>query len=204
MKILLSMLVLPVLLFVGCTDNSSDLISPNDQITQQSTSPNWVKLPTDLGQGFGIETEYSASELIEGEDGGVIELMVKIKRHGNPLGDFEVKAKIRVQENSFPAEEYRTFTVSLDPEYFILNITPSPSTLDKQLVIDLFVKGIDASQVNPDTFGFIFVGDNSEILETESEDLRFSSHNNWFKVKKAEIIVPTNQTPDGARYGFTR
>ncbi len=204
MKITLTSLLLSAILLVGCADNSSDLTSPDSEFTQPSSSPNWVKLPSGLGQGFGVETEYSASKLIKGKKGGTIKLNIKIKRPGNPLGDFEVKAKIKVQKNSFPAEEYRTFTVSLDPEYCILNITPSPSTLDKHLVIDLFVKGIDASQVNPDTFGFIFVGDNGEILETESEDLRFSSHNNWFKVKKAEIIVPTNQTPDGARYGFTR
>ncbi|MGB5893727.1 MAG: hypothetical protein WBG58_06070, partial [Ignavibacteriaceae bacterium] len=146
----------------------------------------------------------SAEKLINGRTGGMIKLDIIIPRPGNPLGDFEVHTKVTVQKNSFSANENRTFTVSLDPEYCMLNITPSPSTLDKQLVVDLYVKGIDASQINPDTFGFIFVGDNSEVLNTESETLQFSIEANWFRVKAAEIIAPTDQTPYGTRYGFAR
>jgi len=164
----------------------------------------WVKLPADLEQGFGVETEYSAEKLIKGKNGGYILLDFVIHRPGNELGDFTVHAKVKVRKNSFPAQEYRTFTVSLDPEYLILNITPSPSTLDKQLVVDLYVKGIDVSQINPDTFSFIFVGDNTEILNTESESLLFNSRANWIKVMRAEIIAPTDETPSGARYAFTR
>ncbi|MCH8033370.1 MAG: hypothetical protein IH950_06385 [Bacteroidetes bacterium] len=204
MKTLLFLLVFSALLFIGCTNNSSDLTSPDAQITQQLYSPNWIKLPADLEQGFGVETEYSAEKLIKGKNGGYILLDFVIHRPGNELGDFTAHAKVKVRKNSFPAQEYRTFTVSLDPEYLILNITPSPSTLDKQLVVDLYVKGIDVSQINPDTFSFIFVGDNTEILNTESESLLFNSRANWIKVMRAEIIAPTDETPSGARYAFTR
>ena len=203
MKTLLSFLFF-TFLFVGCTDNPSDLTSPYAQINQQSNSPNWVKLPADIGQGFSVETVYSSEKLIKGKIGGIINLNVVILRPGNPLGNFEVHANITVQKNSFPEQEYRTFTVSLDPEYSILNITPSPSTLDKHLVIDLFVKGVDVAQINPDSFGFLFVGDNSEIFNTKSETLLFNIQGNWFRVKNAEIIAPTDQTSGGSRYGFTR
>jgi hypothetical protein len=200
MKITLSTLLLSAIILVGCADDSSLITSPETQNTQQSNSPNFIQLPTDLGD----ETEYSAEKLIKGNTGGMIKLDVIIPRPGNPLGDFEVHAKVIVQKNSFPAEENRTFTVSLDPEYCLLNITPSPSTLDKQLVVDLYVKGIDATQINPDTFGFIFVTDNSDIMETESETLKLSVEANWFRVKSAEIIAPTDVTPPGARYSFIR
>ncbi len=200
MKITLSTLLLSAIILVGCADDSSLITSPETQNTQQSNSPNFIQLPTDLGD----ETEYSAEKLIKGNTGGMIKMDVIIPRPGNPLGDFEVHAKVIVQKNSFPAEENRTFTVSLDPEYCLLNITPSPSTLDKQLVVDLYVKGIDATQINPDTFGFIFVTDNSDIMETESETLKLSVEANWFRVKSAEIIAPTDVTPPGARYSFIR
>ena len=204
MRTTLTTLLLSALLLVGCVDNSSFLTSPETQISQQSNAANLIKLPTDLGQGFSVETEYSADKLINGKNGGMIKLDVIIPRPGNPWGDFEVHAKVNVQKNSFSENENRTFTVTLDPEYCLLNITPSPNTLDKQLVLDLFVKGVDVSQVNPDTFDFIFVGDNSEIMETESGTLQLNSEANWFKVLGAEIIAPTNQTPDGARYAFAR
>ena len=204
MKITLTTLLLSALVLVGCADDSSFLTSPETQNTQQSNSPNFIQLPTDLGPGFGDETEYSSEKLIKGNTGGMIKLDVIIPRPGNPLGDFEIHAKVIVQKNSFPAEENRTFTVSLDPEYCLLNITPSPNTLDKQLVVDLYVKGIDATQINPDTFGFIFVADNSDIMETESETLQLNSQANWFRVKSAKIIAPTDVTPPGARYSFIR
>jgi len=204
MKITLTTLLLSALVLVGCADDSSFLTSPETQNTQQSNSTNFIQLPADLGPGFGIETQHSASKLIKGKKGGMIKLDVVIPRPGNPLGDFEVHAKVRVKKNSFSANDRRTFTVSLDPEYCILNITPSPSTLDKQLVVDLFVQGVDVSQVNPDTFGFVFVGDNSDIMETESETLLLNGQANWFKVKDAEIIAPTDHTPPGARYSFIR
>ena len=204
MKTLFSFLVLPALLFVGCMDNSSDLTSSDAEINQQSNSANFIKLPTDLGQGFSVETVYSAEKIINGKKGGMIKLDVVIPRPGNPLGDFVVHAKVNVQKNSFSANENRTFTVSLDPEYCIINITPSPSTLDKQIIVDLFVQGVDVSQVNPETFGFIFVGDNSDMMETESVILQLNSEADWLKVKEAEIIAPTDETAPGARYAFIR
>ena len=204
MKITLTTLLLSALVLVGCADDASFLNSPETQITQQSNSPNFIQLPVDLGNGFGVETDYSVEKLISGKTGGLIKLDVIIPRPGNPLGDFEVHAKVTVQKKSFPANENRTFTVSLDLEYCMLNVTPSPSTLDKQLIVDLYVKGIDASQVNPDTFGFIFVGDNNEVLNTESGTLQFSVEANWIRVKGAEIIASTYPTPPGIRYAFIR
>jgi hypothetical protein len=204
MKTTLTTLLLSAFLLVGCANDSSFLTSPEAQISQESNSANFIKLPTDLDQGFSVETVYTAEKIIKGKNGGMINLDVVIPRPGNPLGDFEVHAKVNVQKNSFSANENRTFTVSLDPEYCLLNITPSPSTLDKQLVVDLFVQGVDVSQVNPDTFGFIFVGDNSDIMDTESVILQLNSEADWFKVRDAEIIAPTEETPDGARYAFVR
>jgi hypothetical protein len=204
MKTLVFLLVLSALLFIGCDDNSPDLVSFDAQISQQSNSPDWIKLPADLAQGFSVETVYSTEKSIRGNNGGYLILNVSISRPDNPLGDFQLHANVNVQKNSFPQNEYRTFTVTLDPEYCVLTITPSPNTLNKQLVVDLFVEGVDVSQVNPDNFGFIFAGDNNEIMETESDILQFNVEENWFKVRNAIIIAPTDQTPIGARYGFAR
>jgi len=204
MKTFLTLLILSALFIAGCVDSSSHLVSYDTQISQQSNSPNWIMLPADISQGFSVETVYSTEKIIRGSAGGMIILDVTIPRPNNPLGDFAVHAKVNVQKNSFPENENRTFTVSLDPEYCILNITPSPNTLDKQLVVDLFVEGVDVSQVNPDNFGFIFVGDNSEIMDTESDILQLNVEENWFKVRNAIILASTDETPEGARYGFAR
>jgi len=204
MKITLTTLLLSAFVLVGCADDSSFLISPETQIIQQSNSPNWVKLPADLGSGSFIETTYSSSKMINGQDGGMISLNVIIPRPGNELGDYESHIRVFVEKESFPDQENKLFTITLDPDYALLNITPSPSTLLKHIRIDWTLNGIDVSQIDPDAFGFIYIGDNSEILETENQVLQLNSILNLIKIKKAEITAPTDQTSGGSRYGFTR
>ena len=205
MKTLLSLLVFSALLFVGCMDNSPDLTSTGAQIDQQSNSPNWIKLPADPGQGFGVETEYIAEKLIKGKDGGEIKLNVKIKRPGHEFGDFEIKVKVKVEKHSFPDNEERLFTITMGPEYAYLNISPSPNTLYKHVIVDWEIKGIDVSYISPDTFDFFFIGDNNEMLETSKLKLKIDYNKHKIQLKKA-VIYPTTtgDTPPGIRYAFVR
>jgi hypothetical protein len=206
MKLFLSLLVLPALIFVGCMDNSSDITAPDEQINQQSNSPTWVKLPTDPGQGLGVETEYSASKLIKGKDGGEIKLNIRVHQHGSEFGDhFEIKAKVKVEKHSFPDNEQRLFTITMDPEYAYLNIAPSPNTLYKHITVDFEIKGIDVSGIDPNTFDFNYVGDNNEMLETSKTELTVDYNMHKIKVTKAKInpTTPQNTPPEG-RYAFTR
>ena len=204
MKTILTALLLSTLLLVGCMDNSSDLTSSDVEINQQSNSPNWVKLPADLGQDFGIETEYSASKLIRGDKGGVIKLKVRLHQHGSEFGDhFVVKAKVKIKKHSFPDEEEKLFTITMDPENAFLNISPSPNTLYKHITVDWEIKGIDVSNINPDTFNYLYIGDNNEILGTYKKDLRVDYDKHKIRVKKGIIYpTPTLESPGGSRYGF--
>ena len=187
MKITLTALLLSALVLVGCADDSSFLSSNETQITQQSNSPNWVELPADLGQDFGVETEYSAQKLINGKHGGHIKLQFKIKRPGHEFGNYEIKAKVKIQKHSFPDDEDRLFTITLDPINAYLNISPSPNTLYKHIKVDWEIKGIDVSDINPDTFDFIYIGDNNEILETVKLHLTVDYNKHKIKVKKGII-----------------
>ena len=200
MKTTLTTLLLSALLLVGCMDNSSDITAPDEQITN---SPNWVKLPGDLGQGFSVETEYFAEKFINGKKGGHIKLKVKIKRPGHEFGDFVVKAKVKIEKHSFPDDEVRLFTITMNPDYAYLNISPSPNTLYKHITVDWEIKGIDVSDIKYETFDYVYVGDNTEILTTVKQHLTIDYDKHKIKVKKA-IIYPTTtkNSPGGTRYGF--
>ena len=161
MKFTLTALMLTALFLVGCADESSFLTAPDSEFAQQSASPNWIKLPTDLGQGFGVETEYSAEKLIDGDEGGVIYICKWIRRRGHQFGNFFIWVKVKVDAHSFPDNEQRLFTVTMDPEYAYLNISPTPNTLYKHITVDFVIKGIDVSDINPDTFDFFYVGDSN-------------------------------------------
>jgi len=205
LKTILSFLVLTALVFVGCMDDSSNLNSPDIEINQQSNSPNFVKLPADLWGGFGVETEHSAEKLISGRFGGVIKLYFRIRRPGHEFGDFVVKAKVKVKRHSFPDNEVRRFTITMDPENAFLNISPSPNTLNKHVIVDWEIKGIDVSDIDPDTFDFYYIGDNNEMLETSKNKLKVYYHQHKIQLRRG-IIYPTSpeETPGGARYAFVR
>ena len=205
MKRFLSLLVLPALLFVGCMDNSSDITSPDEQITNQSTSPNWLILPDDLTNYLDSTIQFSSSKLIRGNVGGNIILNVSIPRPGHPLGDFQIYAKIRVEKNSFPADEQRMFTITVDSDYLVFDITPSANTLIKPIKVTARVEGIDVSDINPETFSFISIGDNSEILETTNEQLIVDYDENMVMVLNAWIdpLAIVNILPN-SRYGWIR
>jgi hypothetical protein len=184
-------------------DNSSDLTSSDVQINQQSTSPNWVNLPGDKGQGFSVETEYTAQKYIKGKRGGQIKLKVKIKRSGHEFGDFEIKAKVKVEKHSFPDDEERLFTITMDPNNAYLNISPSPNTLYKHVTVDWEIKGIDVSGINPDTFDYLYIGDNNEILDTYKQHLTVDYKKHKIRLKKGVIYPTTTEgSPGGTRYGF--
>ena len=204
MKTTLTTLLLSTLLLVGCMDDSSDLTSPNVQINQQSTSPNWVKLPGNPGQGFSVETVYSASKLIKGKKGGVIKLKVRLHQHGNEFGNhFEVKVKVKIEKHSFPDDEERLFTITMDPDYAYLNISPSPHTLYKHVTVDWEIKGIDVSNIVLDTFDYFYVSDNNVVLTTVNHQLKVDYKKHKIRVHKGIIYpTPTEETPGGTRYGF--
>jgi hypothetical protein len=203
MKIFLSLLVLPALLFVGCMNNSSDITSPDQQIKEQSTSPNWVILPGDPGQGLGVETVYFAEKLIKGKRGGHIKLNIKIRRPGHEFGDYVVKAKVKVEKNSFPDDEEILFTITMDPDNAYLNISPSPNTLYKHIRVDWEIKGIDVSHIVLDNFDYFYVSDNMQILTTSKQDITVDYNKHKIKLKNG-IIHPTTtkNSPGGTRYGF--
>ena len=205
MKTILSLLVLTAFILAGCMDNSSNLTSPDIEINQQSNTPNFVKLPEDLWGGLGVETEHTAQRYISGRFGGVIWLYFRIRRPGHPFGDFVVRAKVYVQRHSFPDNETRLFTITMDTENAFLNITPSPNTLYKHIYVDWEIRGIDVSDIDPDNFDFYYIGDNNEMLETSKNKLKIYYYQHKIQLKRG-IIYPTTpeDTPEGARYAFVR
>ena len=116
MKTTLTTLLLSALLLVGCMDNSSDITSPDVQITPQSNSPNWLILPDDLTNYLDSTTQFSSSKLIRGNVGGNIILNVSIPRPGHEFGDYVVKAKVKVEKHSFPDDEEILITITMDPD----------------------------------------------------------------------------------------
>jgi hypothetical protein len=202
MKKLITLSLLSFLLLFGCNQDS-EITSP--EVTSQFGKPNWVKLPTDISQGMSIETQFSASKLIEGKKGGDVKLEIDIKRPGHQFGDFKIKTKVKVKKHSFPDGEEILFTITLDTENAVLNITPSPHTLNEHIEVECEIQGIDVSGIDPETFDFVYVADNNEVLETDKDEIKVDFNKHKIKVKKAKIHpVNSHASPPGNRYGWVR
>jgi hypothetical protein len=202
MKTLFLTLVFITLFVFGCVEQQSQVTSPQESTINKSIS--FLKLPSDLKSGgLSTETSWSTSQYITGNTGGDIHLNIFQSRPGNSLGDFEVHATISVAPNSFEANQQWLFIVSLDDENALLNITPPPTSLNHQLLIDFYVRGVDVTGVTPETLGFCYISDNEDVIQTESTTYTINPFNHSITIVNA--VIPGGITPlPGSRYGWVR
>jgi hypothetical protein len=199
MKAILFTALAVIFFVVGCVERPTQITSPDES----NNSFSFLKLSGSKTGGLGVETVYSTSKIINGAAGGSIQLNGFESRPGNQFGDFEVHINIDVPQNSFPSSEFRLFTVSLDDQYALLYITPSPHTLYQQLIIDFEVSGIDVSEVTPENLGFMFISDDNDAFPTETNNYFIHNENNSITIVDAVIANDTTILP-GSRYGWVR
>ncbi len=201
MKTFLLILAVISLIVFGCVEQQSQITSPEGSNNPGKLS--FLSLSGSNFTGLGVETVYSSSEWITGSSGGNVQLDVYQERPGNQFGNFIVHANVTVLPNSFPSGEQRLFTVSLDDQYAMLNITPSPTTLYNQLIVDFYVQGIDVSGVTSENLGFAFISDNEDAYPTESTNYSIDYVNHSITIENAVIVGDTTILP-GSRYGWVR
>ena len=201
MKTLLFTFVFVTIFVFGCVEQQSQITSPEGKNNPDKLS--FLSLSGSNSTGLGVETVYSSSEWITGSTGGNIQLDVYQERPGNEYGNFVVHANVTVPPNSFPAGEQRQFTVSLDDQYALLDITPSPTTLYNQLIVDFYVQGIDVSGVTPENLGFVFISDNDDTYPTDNNSFYIDYVNNSITIEDAVIDSDSTILP-GSRYGWVR
>ncbi len=203
MKITLTTLLLSALVLVGCADDTSILSSPETLITQQSNSPNWVKLPET--KGMSVENQFSVTEYIDIEHGG--ELIIDESYSGGPHGEVKVIAKFKIYENT--VTEPLMVTMTIDDETGAIAF--SPSTIFNRSA-DLYVKfeGLDLSNVDPDNVKFIGQTPDNNVYPVQYESLDIDISSGIIELKVEPFIVDYSQISynvmeiGGSRYGFTR
>ena len=91
----------------------------------------------------------------------------------------------------------------MDPDFGYLKISPSPNTLYKHVTVDWEIKGIDVSGIDPNTFEYIYIGDNDVILTTVNHTLTVDYDKNKIRLKDGRIYPTlTEESPEGTRYGY--
>ena len=180
MKTLLFLLVLPALFFVGCVDNSPDLTSSDVQIiSQQSNSPNMIKLPSKAG--LSVENKFSVTETISGDNGG--EMKIKERYIAEDGHTVKIDVKLKIKKNSFPGNADITMTV--DDVYAAVSFSPH-MVFNKPVELKVKFEGIDLEELaltNGD-YDFVFIDDEDNIELVQHDQIDVDEHKGKIKFKK--------------------
>lgn len=184
MKITLTTLLLSALILLGCDD------TPVSPLTEDNHSYQLIKLPKK--SGMSVETIFSKTKTIDGEDGGKIKIREKYVAEDGHI--VKIYAKLKVKEDSFDGEA--TITLTVDDEFAAVSFSPA-MVFDKPVLLSLSFEGIDLEELNLTTgdYDFAFIDDNgnTEVVGYNAIHVNESQGKIW--VTKAKLY-------HFSRYGF--
>jgi len=187
MKTWFTILAVVSSLLIGCTDS---VVNP-DNISQNNSQKSWISLPQK--QAAAVESDYSASKVINGETGGSFELNVKYTAKGSE--NVKIKAKIEVPAGAYTGEQ--NITMIINSTNGTATFYPDASAFNKPLIFNLDVQGIDLSGIDPETIDFVCLTQDGSYLPVEYKKIKV-------KVNKGELGVDNALIPHFSIYGWTR
>ena len=179
MKNLLTLGLVLFLVFFGC-NQESDITSPVGNKTIQE--PNWI---VNLSNGLGVETIHTASELIDGDKGGDVQLR-------GTFNDIKIDSRLIIHSGSFTGS--LTISTNIDDVNCLTTFGPS-YVFNQPLEYTLMFQGLDLTGVNPDSVKFVYQAADGTIHECESDGVDVDLNKGKLKVNKAKIA-------HFSRYGF--
>jgi hypothetical protein len=186
MKKLLILSLFSALIFFGC-NQESEILTP----VEESHTPEYtlIPLPTPSG-GLSIETIYTFSKDISGEQGGIF--YNGFSYEGGPFGTVTVNSRLNFPANSFSG--YEEITKTYNTDYATMEYGPS-MPFNVPVLCGLRFYGLDLSGVNPETVKFVYIKTDGTIEEVEYESLSINVTSGYLYVKNAELN-------HFSRYGF--
>ena len=187
MKIWLTVLVAISSILIGC----SDLVVNPDNINQSNNQKSWITLPQK--QATAVESDYSASKVINGETGGSFELNIKYVAKGS--NNVKIKAKIEVPAGAYTGNQ--NITMVINSLNGTVTFYPDASTFNKPLIFDLDVQGIDLSGIDPNSIDFVCLAPDGSYQPVEYKKIKV-------KVNKGELEVDNALIPHFSIFGWCR
>jgi hypothetical protein len=203
MKTTLTTLLLSALLLIGCADDSSYLTSTDDQINNNSNSPNYIQLPET--EGMSIENQFSVTKHVSKKHGG--ELIIDETYNGGPHGQVKVIAKFKLKKNTL--KKSTTITMTIDNETGAIIFSP-PTAFKKAAELYVKFEGLDLYNVDPNSVEFIDQTPDNNIYPVEYESLDIDVSSGTIELKAKPFIVDDSRISykvmeiGGSRYAWMR
>lgn len=187
MKTVITLIITGIIFLAGCTDENN-LITPE---INQKAGPDWITLPAPVG-GASVENEYSVTGVINGVDGG--KLQINEIYLGGPYSTVRLGIKLTFPQNCFQGTE--TITMNVDMVHGTVTYSPSMQ-FDIPALLDLDFQGIDLSGIDADSINFVYHNPDGYFDIMESNTITVNTVNGTISMKDGKV-------PHFSRYGFSR
>jgi hypothetical protein len=195
MKQLLSIAAVLMILFVGCSEQTSINAPETNVLTQE---PNWISLPAKVDEnGISIMSKkiiLQASGYIDGNRGGTLQINSSYR---GTNGNVTVFASLEFPKGAFEGKKY--VTMSLDPDYGTATFLPH-ADFKKDAIYNAVFTGLDLSDIfskRVRTVDFVYEAANGKVEYIDNDKVEIDFRNEILSVKNALL-------PHFSRYGFVR
>ncbi|MEJ2614920.1 MAG: hypothetical protein P8Z35_08180 [Ignavibacteriaceae bacterium] len=200
-KILVALAVIFPLI-IGCSDSivnpetanqtNTDQINNTDQTdstAQTAQKRSWIKLPPN--PGMVENSEYSASKVIDGDIGGIVELNINYVTKGSV--NVIINASIEVPAGAYSGK--KNIQMIINSNNGTATFYPSPETFNKPLIFNLMITGVDLDEVDPKTIDYVYLAPDGSFQRIEYKNL---------VINDGVLIVDDALIPHFSIYGWCR
>ena len=176
-KILVTLAVV-IPLLIGCSDSIVNPETANQTNTDQTTSTDqtdstnqiaqkrsWIDLPAN--PGMVADSEYSASKVIDGETGGIVELNINYVTRASV--NVIINASIEVPAGAYSGK--KNIQMIINSNNGTATFYPSPETFNKALIFNLMITGVDLNGVDPKTIDYVYLAPDGSFQRIEYKQL---------------------------------
>jgi hypothetical protein len=170
--------ILAAFILAGCAKENT-IMGPPTQQTQSKSE--WIKVSTTTAS-LAVENSYTASKNIDGSKGGTISLSQK-----------NVTAQLSIPKGAFSGTQVISYTVNTATAS--IDLSPSPQSFQKDLSLDLTLKGVDLSGYKSSQLCFAYL-DGTNIVPTTSGQVNVNT-------KQGLLSIIGCQISHFSRYGWS-
>lgn len=180
-KIILSLFVL-ALFYSGCSDLNTNTNPVNSTVSSKTV----IKLP--IKSGINIESVFSASQLISGNNGGTVQL------HNSYISgntQVTIDAVLSIPVGAFNGSKNISMQIGDDAA---IDFSPS-SVFNIPLVLNLKITGVDLSGVNPSDINFYYFSQDGSVTPVQNDGITITPQTGTLEIINAKL-------PHFSRYGW--
>lgn len=190
MQKILVILALVIPFFIGCSDSivNPDSANQSDSINQKPQK-SWIELPKN--PGMSTDSEYSASKIIDGSIGGIVELNINYVTKGSV--NVIINASIEVPAGAYSGT--KNIQMIINSNNGTAKFYPSPEMFNKPLIFNLMITGVDLNGVDPKTIDYVYLAPDGTFQPIDYKQI---------VINNGILIVDDAKIPHFSMYGWCR